>query len=412
MEWPSFFTNNLKQKKRIYLDHAGATEMSARAKRALIESLENYGNPSALYEEGVTSKRALASAKKEIANVLSCQAHELYITGTGTESVTLALMGVLHFWEEKNKSRTTGKGILPHIITTEIEHPAVRELCKRFEKEKRVRVTYLSVDRHGLITKEQVKEALSPETILVTIMQVNNEVGSIMPIKEIGRMISLSKKEKKSEYPYFHTDACQAVNYLSVDVHSLRVDLMTINSSKIYGPKGIGLLYKNEKCHVSPVIVGGGQERGLRSGTEAVALVTSFAEAMKETRELRDSERERLFELVLFTKGLLETVLPAITFYASFKKEERIANNLNFRLPGIQSDEMIVRLDSLGFAVSHKSACASEDESMSYVIKALGAKDNEATENIRVTLGRTTTKEDMKKFVGAVTSIYQKYSHR
>ncbi len=409
MKLSSFFITKSTQKKRVYLDHAGATEISARAKRALIESLESYGNPSAIYAEGVASKKVLLAAKKEIASVLSCHAHELYITGNGTESVTLALEGVLCFYEEKKKNKNSDINTLPHIITTEIEHPAIRELCKLFEKEKRAIITYLPVDARGLVTREQVKDVLSPKTILVTVMQVNNEVGSIMPIKEIGRMLSQYKEEKKSEYPYFHTDACQSPNYLSLDVNSLRVDLMTINSSKIYGPKGIGLLYKKEKCHVFPVMVGGGQERGLRSGTEALPLIVSFAEAVKETRELRDSERERLFELILLTKTLLEIAIPTVTFYGSFKKEERIANNINFCIPGIQSDEMILRLDALGFAVSHKSACASEDESMSYVIKALGATDIEATENIRVTLGRSTRKDDMEKFVEAVISICQKY---
>ncbi len=393
---------------RVYLDHAGATPLSKRSKKMLCDTLSLYGNPSAIYKEGVEAKKALALAKKEIGVMLSCHPYEIYFVGTGTESVALAIMGTLLGWEA-NKENSHKR---VHIITTEIEHPAVRELCKQLEKEGRIEVSYLPVDKEGRISSEQVKNALQKNTILISVMYVNNEIGSIMPIKEIGRMLSLYKQDIECEYPYFHTDACQAVNYLSLDVTSLRVDMMTVNSSKVYGPKGIALLYKKEGRKVEPVCLGGGQERGLRSGTEALPLILSFVEALKETRELRDAEAERLYEFITFTKTELEKALPSTQFYGSFEKEKRVANNINLRVPGMLSDEMILRLDALGFAVSHKSACASDDESMSYVLKALGATDEEANENIRVTLGRSTTRGDMMRFVEAVVEIAGKYVKR
>ncbi len=389
---------------RVYLDHAGATPLSERAKKVLAEALSLYGNPSAIYKEGVEAKAALLSARKTIGEILSCRPYELYFTGTGTESVTLAIEGTLRAYEEKNAGTSAS-----HMIVTNVEHPAVRELTRRLEKSGRVTLTELSVSLDGLIKASQVKEALRPETILVSIMYVNNELGTIMPIKEIGRMLALHKEEMKSEYPYFHTDACQAAQYLSLDVNSLRVDLMTVNSSKVYGPKGIALLYKKEKCSLSPTILGGGQERGLRSGTEALPLILSFAEALKETKEMLESETKKMEELAVWTKITLSQKLPQLIWYGSFEKGKRVPCNLNFSVSGISSEEMILRLDAKGFAVSHKSACASEDESGSYVITALGKTEKEAKENVRVTMGRSTTRDDMERFVQEVEKITQTF---
>ncbi len=389
---------------RVYLDHAGATSLSVRAKKVLVEALSLYGNPSAIYKEGVEARAALLSARKTISEILSCRPYELYFTGTGTESVSLAIEGTLRAFEEKNVGTA-----VPHMIVTNVEHPAVRELAKHLEKSGRITLTEIPVDSLGLIKVSQVKEALRSETILVSIMYVNNELGTIMPIKEIGRMLALYREEKKTEYPYFYTDACQVAQYLTLDVNSLRVDLMTVNSSKVYGPKGIALLYKKEKCSLSPTTLGGGQERGLRSGTEALPLILSFAEALKETKEMKETETKKMEELASLTKAALSENLPDLIWYGSFENGKRVPCNLNFSVPGITSEEMILRLDAKGFAVSHKSACASEDESGSYVITALGKTETEAKENIRITMGRSTTKSDMERLVQAIGDIAQKF---
>ncbi len=422
---------DLSSKRRVYLDHAGATPLSARVLKNLEESFFLYGNPSAIYKEGVIAKELLTKAKKDIANILSCRPHEIYFTGTGTESIALAIEGTLKAFEAKKT------GVTPHVIVTNVEHPAVRVLVEALEKSERITLTHVAVESDGLVKVQKVKEALRKETILVSIMYVNNEVGTIMPIKEVGRMLALYKEQKKEEgneeeleietegendqknedekkgemkdYPYFHIDACQAAQYLSLDVTSVRADLMTVNSSKVYGPKGVALLYKKESTEVLPLILGGGQERTLRSGTEALPLITSFASALLETHEMKYREKERMEELQKFTKEKLLELLPDISWYGTFEKGKRVPNNLNFRVSGITSEEMILRLDAKGFAVSHKSACASEDESMSYVIKALGGSDEEAYENIRVTMGRDTTKGDMERFAQAVREISAKY---
>jgi cysteine desulfurase len=257
-------------------------------------------------------------------------------------------------------------------------------------------------------------------------MYANNEIGTIQPVKEIGRAIDEWKRENGktfTTYPYFHTDACQAANYCNVDVLRLKCHLMTVNSSKVYGPKGSALLYKREGIKISPVTYGGGQERELRSGTEAVPLHYAFGVALTEAKEQQEKESARLRALRDETVELLLKEVPSIIFYGAFdqyfelpkaksqklKAELRLPNNINCRVPGISSEEMILRLDAKGFAVSHKSACASMETEGSYVVMALGATESEAQENIRISMGRTTTQSDMKNLVDAIKEIATKY---
>ena len=416
----------LNKNKRVYLDNAGATEMSARAKRALLSALEDYGNPSAIYKEGDTAKKKLDDVRKGLGEIINARKHEIYFTSTGTESCNLAIMGTYLAWKKENPYTET----IPHMIISSIEHPAVMEVVNYLSINSLINVTCLPVYENGIIKVEDVRKALTDETILVSIMYANNEIGTIQPILKIGRFLEEARSKKQEErreensrsefsstkneerrtnnYPLFHTDACQATNYLDLDVYRLKVDLMTINGSKIYGPKGIAVLYKKEGVHLEPVILGGGQERNLRSGTENLPLAYSFCEALKEVTEIKESEIKRLTDLRNYLKEELHEVLPQITFYGDF--ENRLPNNINCRIPGIPSDEMIIRLDNKGFAVSHKSACASSIDDSSYVIKALGASDIEAKENIRITLGRNTTKEDLDKLVIAIGDIFNKYS--
>jgi cysteine desulfurase len=255
-------------------------------------------------------------------------------------------------------------------------------------------------------------------------MYANNEIGTLQPVKEIGRELSLWKtahNRTHNEYPYFHTDACQAGNYLPLDVLRLKCHLMSINSSKVYGPKGIGALYRREGIIVDPITYGGGQERGLRSGTESVALALAFATALTQVQHDKEKESLRLRILRDSFRDELVKAIPDAVFYGAWdeyhlqttnhklKTEHRLPNNLNFRIPNISSEEMILRLDAKGFAVSHKSACASQEDDGSYVIISLGATDTEAKENIRVTLGRSTTKEDMTTLLESIIDIVKKY---
>ncbi len=392
-----------KETKRIYLDNAGATPVSEKATRVLTSALGVFGNPSAIHKEGDQASHMLQKSRNAIATLLNAHSYELTFVATGTESCNLAILGTamsLHGIEK------------PHIITSLIEHPAALEPIRALEKSGKARVTYLPVYENGIVKLKDLREALSEDTVLVSIMYANNEIGTIQPVKEIGRYIDEWKREQGktfTSYPYFHVDACQAGNYLNLDVLRLKCHLMSINSSKVYGPKGIAALYKREGITISPITHGGGQERGLRSGTESVALASSFAEALSESQEMREEESKRLVELRDFFFAKVAQEIPDVTIYGD--RKERLPNNINIRIPGIPSDEMILRLDAKGFAVSHKSACASQETDGSYVLQALGSTVEESLENVRITLGRDTSKSDLEALIGAIKEIKSKFSH-
>ncbi len=411
---------------RVYLDNAGATEVGERAKRALLESLDVYGNPSGIHKEGTEASVLLDKARALCATVINAHAYEVYFTSSGTESCNLAILGTYDAFATNYKLQTTGLAALPHIIVSSIEHPAVLEPVRRLEKAGKIRVIYLPVYEDGIVKVNDLIEALTDETILVSVMYANNEIGTLQPIKEIGRAIENWKREKNlphTAYPYFHTDACQAANYCNLDVLRLKAHMMTVNSSKVYGPKGSAFLYKREGVKLSPLSHGGGQERTLRSGTENVASAYAFGVALTEAQNMREEESARLRALRDETVASLKSSIPSIIFYGAFdeyfellpatsqklKAVQRLPNNINCRVPGISSEEMILRLDAQGFAVSHKSACASMETDGSYVVTALGATEDEARENIRISMGRSTTKKDMEKFVKAVQDIASKY---
>lgn len=391
-----------KKAKRIYLDNAGATKMSAKAMRALSESLMLFGNPSAIHKEGDHASHALQKARNSVATTMNAHSYEVSFVGTGTESCNLAILGAISAVQGVEK---------PHIITSVIEHPAVLEPIRHLEKEGKVEVTYLPVYENGIVKVKDVREALTESTVLVSIMYANNEVGTIQPVKEIGRCVDEWKRERDrtfTSYPHFHIDACQAGNYLNLDVLRLKCHFMSVNSSKVYGPKGIAALYKREGIKIESMLYGGGQERELRSGTEAVALAVSFAEALRESHDMREEESKRLVSLRDYFFEKITKEIPDATIYGD--KEERLPNNINIRVPGIPSDEMILRLDAKGFAVSHKSACASQETDGSYVVQALGASVAESLENVRITLGRDTSKSDLESLLYAIKDIKAKFA--
>jgi cysteine desulfurase len=400
-----------KKSKRIYLDNAGATPISKAAEVELIRTLSLYGNPSAIHREGDEASRVLHQARTTIARVLNAHSYEISFLSSGTESCNLAVMGTYEGYMKVEGRSQKSEGALPHIITSVIEHPSVLEPIRDLEKKGKVRVTYLPVHEDGIVKVKDVREALTQETILVSVMYANNEIGTIQPVKEIGRALEEWKRTEGrafNAYPYFHIDACQAANYLNLDVVRLKTHLMTVNSSKVYGPKGAAILYKREGCRVEPITLGGGQERGLRSGTESVAAASAFSVALKEAVDMRERESMRLQAIRDYFFEEIVKEVPDVTIYGARgtgHEELRLPNNINIRVPGIPSDEMILRLDTRGFAVSHKSACASSETDGSYVIEALGATEQEALENIRITLGRDTSREDMEKLVAAIKEI-------
>jgi cysteine desulfurase len=344
---------------------------------------------------------------------------------SGTESCNLAILGVYEGYRQQTATLTEDRQqIIPHYIVSSIEHPAVLEPVHLLEKEGKIRVTYLPVYENGIVKVKDIRDALCDETILVSVMYANNEIGTIQPVKEIGRALDEWKREKNlthTSYPYFHTDACQAANYCNLDVLRLKAHLMTVNSSKVYGPKGSAFLYKREGVKLTSITHGGGQERGLRSGTENIASIYAFSVALEEAVSMQEAESARLRALRDETVDALNQVIPSIVFYGAFddidlhakgnkiKAVLRLPNNINCRIPGISSEEMILRLDAQGFAVSHKSACASRETDGSYVLMALGVSEKEAMENIRISMGRSTTKKDMETLIETIKEISNKY---
>ncbi|MCR4283836.1 MAG: cysteine desulfurase [Parcubacteria group bacterium] len=387
-------------KKRIYLDNAATTPLDPRVKRVMEPYWEKiFGNPSGIYEEGRRAKEALEKARKEVASFINSSSDEIIFTSGGTESNNLAIFGV---------TGTKFPGALKsHIITSKIEHKSVLISCKELEKNG-FEVTYLNPDEDGLIDPKDLKDALRPETVLVSIIYANNEIGVVQPIPEMAKVIKDFRKKSKSEkgWPYFHIDACQASGYLDMDINKLGVDLLSANGSKVYGPKGIGFLYKRKGLKLKPFIYGGGQEKGFRSGTENIPAIVGLAEALKIVKEEGSKEVKRISKL---RDELLAGILKKIPrVFLNGHKTKRLANNLNISVLGVEGESIVLYLDALGIAVSTGSACNSSDLEPSHVVNSLGKPIEFAHGSLRFSLGRYTTKEDVNYVIKVFPDIIKK----
>lgn len=403
-------------KKNIYLDYAGATPINKKVaqKMAFCEK-RFFANPSAIYEDGVKVREIIEKSREKIAKEINAHSDEIIFTGSGTESDALAIIGIIK--NEKNEY------IIPHIVTTKIEHPAILENCKMLEERGEAEVTYLSVDENGIVNLEELRDSLKENTILVSVMYANNEIGTIEPIEEIAKIIRHFRKIKKSGeekegiFPLFHTDASQAMNYLYTEnIEKLGVDLMTFNSSKIYGPKGIGVLYKKRGVNLVPLYKGGGQEFGFRSGTENVALIAGVSEALCITNQIKKRESERLTKIRDYgiTKLLSLGDNSSHKVILNGSKQNRLPNNINISISKISSELLVVELGARGIFVSEKSACKSDDENSSYVIKAIRKicprGEDKMEGSLRISLGRDTKMGDMDTLYRELKYILKKYS--
>lgn len=386
--------------KRIYLDHAAATPLDPRVLAAMKPFLtKEFGNGSALYREGVIAKNALLASRKKVAQILFAHPDEIVFTGSGTESNNLAIKGLVDYIKEN------GLKPKPHIITSVIEHPSVLSVCNALERQG-VTVTYIGVDGKGIIKLDEFKKALREETILVSIMYANNEIGTIQPIREIAKTIRTWKKQNGTRFPYFHTDACQAAQYLSLHTPHLGIDLLTLNGSKIYGPKGVGALFVRRGVALSPIMYGGGQEHELRPGTENITGIVGFAEALLVAETTKKKESTRLTTLRdYFIKSVLEKIGGALL---NGDVSKRLPNNVNISIPGIESEHIIIELDAHGIAASARSACKSMDEEGSHVIMALGRNGVSTESGIRFTLGRNTTKKNIDYVIAVLSQLVKK----
>ena len=405
--------------KKIYLDNAATTPVRREVLDAMLPFFsEKYGNPSSFHSAGKEVKDAMEIAREKIAKILNCRSAEIIFTSGGTESDNLGIMGVARanrdkgrhtrpnfLTAEKNAAETQLKNLGGHIITSTIEHPAVLEACRKLEKEG-FEISYLPVDKEGIIKLDEFKKVLRQDTILISIMYANNEIGTIQPIKEIAKILRDNTDKKNTGLPYFHTDGCQAAGALDFDVVKLGVDLLTFNGSKIYGPKGIGVLYVKKGIKLEPIIYGGGQERGLRSGTENTAGIVGLAVALELAQKEKDEENKRLTKLRDYLiEGILKNIKGS---RLNGSKTNRLPNNINVYIPKVEGEAMLLYLDSKGIYAATGSACSSMSLKPSHVLVAIGCQDEEAHSSLRFTLGRATKKEDLNYVLKVLPGIVKK----
>lgn len=416
----NMFPPKPKKIKTIYLDHSAATPMDERVLRAMKPYFAtDFANPSSLYSLGVKAKKTVEAARKTVAEILFTQPDTIVFTSGGTESSNMAIFGVAQ------------KGKRGHIITSKIEHDSVLRAVEELERQG-FEVTYLDVDEFGFVSVDQVKKALKKETILVSVMYANNEIGTIEPIADIGREIVKWRKENKTVYPYFHTDACQAAGAMELSVEKLHVDLLTLNGSKIYGPKGVGVLYKRRGVKLGSLMFGGRQEFGVRAGTENVAGIVGFGKALELVQEKKEKENKKLIELrnyfwIQIQKQMDEVKLngPSVTASAAKQSQSkkiasssstprndsmsRLPNNVNISFKNIEAEALMLYLDSYGILCSTGSACSTESNEPSHVLTACGYSQQRAESSLRFTLGKDTTKKDIDTVLKYLSAIVKEF---
>ena len=362
--------------KRIYMDHSATTPVAPEVLEAMLPYFsEKFGNASSLHSFGLEAKEALEESREKVAGLLGAKPEEIIFTAGGTESDNLALKGIAR------KNQKSGK----HIITTRVEHPAILECCRKLEKEG-FEVTYLPVTNEGLVEIATLESAIRSDTILISVMHANNEVGTIQPLEEIGRLAA----EKDI---YLHTDAVQSVGKIPTDVNKLGVDLLSLSAHKLYGPKGVGALYIRNGTRLESIIQGGGHERGLRSGTENIAGIVGLARAAELASQEMASEARRLTDLRdKLARKVLDSVKDA---WINGTMKMRLPGNLNFGFKYVEGESLLLFLDSIGISVSTGSACSSHKLEPSHVLLSLGLKPEECHGSLRITLGRSNTMEEV-----------------
>ncbi|MCL2415209.1 MAG: cysteine desulfurase NifS [Defluviitaleaceae bacterium] len=373
----------------IYLDNAATTPLRKEVLDAMLPYLrENYGNPSSIYKFGGIARQAIDTARKQISQAIAANPQEIYFTSSGTESINWAIKGIAERAKDKGN----------HIITSSIEHHAVLHCCQYLEKNG-WDITYLPVDEDGLIDIENLKSSIRPDTVLISIMFANNEIGVIQPISEIGAIA-------RENGIIFHTDAVQAAGREIIDVETMCIDLLSISAHKLYGSKGIGALYIRKGVNINNFIHGGAQERNRRAGTENVAGIVGFGLAMEIAETEREAENARQIELRDY---FIEETLKRIPYSKlNGHAKKRLCGNINISFDFIEGESMLIMLDLKGFSASSGSACTSGSLDPSHVLLALGLKHEQAHGSLRVSLGHQTTKEELSALIDALEIIVGK----
>lgn len=376
-------------KKTIYLDNSATTQVHPEVKEAILPYLEDlYGNPSSIHAKGQEVKKAIETARKQVADLIGATEEEIIFTGSGTESNNLALKGIA--------SRNKDKG--NHIITTKIEHKSILNSARWLEAEG-FKVTYLNVDENGTVNINQLKEEIRPETILVSVMFANNEMGTIQPIKEIGEFL-------KDKDIYFHTDAVQVAGKIKINTEELNIDLLTISGHKIHGPKGIGALYIKKEIDIDPIIHGGGQEKNIRSGTENVPGIVGLGKAAEIAKDNLESNIEHLTNLgKKLEKGIFKNIPELIL---NGHPTNRIPGNVNISFKYVEGESIMLMLDCEGICVSTGSACTSKSLKPSYVLDAMGKEIVFMHGSIRFSIGTANTEEEIDTVIDKIPEIIKK----
>ena len=375
--------------RKVYLDNAATTALSPKVLEKMMPYLtDTYGNASSPHSFGQTARIGVEHAREQVARAINADPSEIVFTGCGTESDNTVLFGVAERYAKKGD----------HIITTNVEHHAILHSCAALEK-KGIKVTYLPVDKDGLVTPEQVRDAITDKTILVSVMFANNEVGTIMPIPEIAAVCH-------EKGVLFHTDAVQAAGHIPIDVKAMGIDMLSISGHKFHGPKGVGVLYERKGIRLPSYIIGGEQEKGRRAGTENVAGIVGLGEAlelavtnMSETSARMTRMRDRLIEGI-------EATIPEVKLNGH--RTKRLPNNVNFSIKYIEGESILLMLDMAGIAASSGSACTSGSLDPSHVLLALGLTHEVAHGSVRMTLGDDTTDEDIDYVLETLPKVARK----
>lgn len=370
----------------IYLDNSATTRIDDRVLEEMLPYLKsNYGNASSLYSLGRESKKAIEDARDKVAKILNCKSSEIYFTSGGSESDNTAIKGIARANRKKGN----------HIITSKIEHRAVLETCKTLEKEG-FEITYLDVDRYGRVDIEKLKSVIRKDTILISIMYANNEIGTIQDIEKIGKIA-------RENGIYFHTDAVQAVGILDIDVEKQNIDSLSLSAHKFYGPKGIGVLYVKKDIKFEKFIDGGHQERNKRAGTENVANIVGLAKALEIATEFLQEHKNKISSLRDYFESNLKSKIENVTINGDI--ENRLPGNSNISFLGVNGQDLLLNLDMLGICVSSGSACTSGSIDPSHVLTAIGLDEEKAKSSIRISIGKYNTKEEIDFLVKSLIEI-------
>lgn len=425
-----------KRTKRIYLDYASLAPRDEKLFCRLSKD-SAHGNPSSFHKEGVLAKNILEEARTLVANQIHALSDEIVFTSGGTEGDNVAILGVLQAY--------TGTDV-PHMIVSAVEHSAVLETVKALEARGKISLSYAPVDARGVVDVRELRAMIRPETILISVMLVNNEIGTIEPIAEVAKAIRHYKKSSKFEalnskqnqiineqssngnpvsnleisalnlheakYPLLHVDACQAPNYLPIDVRALHPDLLTLNGSKIYTGAGVGALFVKRGIPIRSIMYGGDQERGLRPGTPDVKKISEFAVALVECARVREMEMKKYDALRMQLVSGIEAVCKKYNSEMTLLSDPFVCVPaiVNISFSGFESELLVIELDAQGIAVSSKSACKSDSDEVSHVVAALGKNIPANIGSIRFSFGRWTTKKDIEQTIRAIDVVFKKYS--